>query len=246
MRHRAFLHLVASVLASLPFTASAFADAGLQVSGPIIHDNLAIYLVHGSGGGGAVPVTLQEALAKGAVKVHETGSVNELTVENTSKDEVYVRAGDIVKGGQQDRVLSVDLLLPPRSGEVSTAAFCVEHGRWTARGNEDARQFSSAATAMPSHEAKVAMRAYAVAAAPPADAPARTMAYTGGSGVGQSQEEIWSTVRKTQDSLSRSVGAPVAAPASPPSLQLSLENDKLKQAQTAYKTALKSAGKTGD
>jgi hypothetical protein len=247
MRCRAFLHLVASVLASLPFAVSAFADAGFQVSGPIVHDNLAIYLVHGSGGGGAVPVTLQEALAKGAVKVHETGSVNELTVENTSKDEVYVQAGDIVKGGQQDRVLSVDLLLPPRSGEVSIAAFCVEHGRWTARGNEDVRQFSSAASAMPSHEAKVAMRAYAVTAATPAaDASASTMAYAGGPGTGESQREIWSTVRKTQDSLSCSVGAPVAAPASPSSLQLSLENEKLKRAQTAYIAALQDAGETGD
>jgi hypothetical protein len=207
MRYRAFVHLVASFLASLPFAAAAFADAGIQVAGPIVHDNLAIYLVHGSGGGGTVPLTLQEALAKGAVKVHETGSVNELTVENTGKDEVYVQAGDIVKGGQQDRVLSVDLLLPPRSGELSIAAFCVEPGRWTARGNEDVRQFSSAAAAMPSHEAKVAMRAYAVAApTPSADAPSRAMAYTGGAGVGQSQQEIWSTVRKTQDSLSRSVG----------------------------------------
>jgi hypothetical protein len=246
MRCRAFVHFVASVLASLPFAASAFADGGVQVSGPIVHDNLAIYLVHGSGGGGAVPLTLQEALAKGAVKVHETGSVNELTVENTGKDEVYVQAGDIVKGGQQDRVLSVDLLLPPRSGEVSIAAFCVEPGRWTARGNEDVRQFSSAASAMPSHEAKVAMRAYAAtAAASPADASASTMAYAGG-GVGESQQEIWSTVRKTQDSLSRSVGALVAAPASPSSLQLSLENDKLKQAQTAYIAALQGAGTTGD
>jgi len=247
MRHRAFLHLAASVLASLPFAVSAGADADLQVSGPIIHDNLAIYLVHGSGGGGAVPVTLQEALAKGAVKVHETGSVNELTVENTGKDEVYVQAGDIVKGGQQDRVLSVDLLLPPRSGEVSIAAFCVEHGRWTARGSEDVRQFSSAASAMPSHEAKVAMRTYAVtAAAPPADASASTMAYAGGAGVGESQQEIWSTVRKTQDRLSRSVGALVAAPASPSSLQLSLENEGLKQAQTAYIAALQGAGESGD
>jgi hypothetical protein len=246
MRCRAFVHLVASFLASLPFAAPAFADAGIQVSGPIVHDNLAIYLVHGAGGGGAVPLTLQEALAKGAVKVRETGSVNELTVENTGKDEVYVQAGDIVKGGQQDRVLSVDLLLPPRSGEVAIAAFCVEPGRWTARGNEDVRQFSSAASAMPSHEAKVAMRAYAVtAAAPAADASASTMAYAGG-GVGASQQEIWSTVRKTQDSLSRSVGALVAAPASPSSLQLSLENDKLKQAQTAYIAALQGAGATGD
>jgi hypothetical protein len=249
MRYRAFVHLVASILVSLPFAASAFADAGLQVSGPIVHDNLAIYLVHGAGGGGAVPLTLQEALAKGAVKVHETGSVNELTVENAGKDEVYVQAGDIVKGGQQDRVLSVDLLLPPRSGEVSIAAFCVEHGRWTARGNEDVRQFSSATSAMPSHEAKVAMRAYAVTAAvPAADASASTMAYAGGggAGVGESQQEIWSTVRKTQDSLSRSVGAPVAAPTSPSSLQLSLENEKLKQAQTAYIAALQGAGETGD
>ena len=246
MRYGAFLRLVASVLASLPFAAPAFADAGIQVSGPIVHDNLAIYLVHGSGSSGGVPLTLQEALVRGAVKVHETGSVNALTVENTGKDEVYVQAGDIVKGGQQDRVLSVDLLLPPRSGEVSIAAFCVEHGRWTARGNEDARQFSSAGSAMPSHEAKVAMRAYAVAAAPAANAPGRVMAYTGDAGVGQSQQEIWSTVRKTQDSLARSVGAPVAAPASPSSLQLSLENEGLKQAQTAYIAALQGAGETGN
>jgi hypothetical protein len=246
MRYRGFLHLVASVLVSLPFVAPAFADGGIQVSGPVVHDNLAIYLVHGSGGGGGVPLTLQEALAKGAVKVQETGSVNALTVENTGKDEVFVQAGDIVKGGQQDRVLSVDLLLPPHSGAVSMAAFCVEHGRWTARGNEDVRQFSSAASAMPSHEAKVAMRAAVTAAAPAANAAASTMAYAGGAGVGESQQEIWSTVRKTQDSLSRSVGAPVAAPASPSSLQLSLENEKLKQAQTAYIAALQGAGETGD
>jgi hypothetical protein len=143
-------------------------------------------------------------------------------------------------------VLSVDLLLPPRSGAVSIAAFCVEHGRWTARGNEDVRQFSSAASAMPSHEAKVAMRAAVTAAAPAANAAASTMAYAGGAGVGESQQEIWSTVRKTQDSLSRSVGAPVTAPASPSSLQLSLENEGLKQAQTAYIAALQGAGETGD
>lgn len=247
MRRRAFVHLVASFLASPPFIASAFAADGIQVSGPIVHDNLAIYLVHGAGAGGAVPLTLQEALAKGAVKVRETGSVNELTVENTGKDEVYVQAGDIVKGGQQDRVLSVDLLLPPRSGAVSIAAFCVEPGRWTARGNEDARQFSSAAAAMPSHEAKMAMRAYAVTAAPPANAAAPVISsYAGGAGLGESQQEIWALARKTQDNLSRSVGAPMAAPASPSSLQLSLENEKLKQAQAAYIAALQGAGETGD
>ena len=143
-----------------PFGATLFAADAARVSGPIVHDNLAIYLVHGAATGGAVPLTLQEAMAKGTVKVHETGSVNELTVENVGSDEVFVQAGDIVKGGRQDRVLSVDLLLPPRSGQVSIAAFCVEHGRWSGRGKEDRRQFASAAAAMPSRKAKVAMRAY--------------------------------------------------------------------------------------
>jgi ARG and Rhodanese-Phosphatase-superfamily-associated Protein domain len=250
MRRRAFVHLVASFLASLPFAASAFAADGIQVSGPIVHDNLAIYLVHGAPAGGVVPLTLQEALAKGAVKVRETGSVNALTVENTGTDEVYIQAGDIVKGGQQDRVLSVDLLLPPRSGAVSIAAFCVEPGRWAARGNEDVKLFSNAGSAMPSHEVKMAMRAHAVAATPLADAPGgptaplatAPMAYVGGAGTAQSQQEIWSTVSKTQAKLSRSVGAPVAAAASPSSLLLSLENEKLKQAQAAYIAALKGPG----
>ena len=159
MRRRAFLRLVASLIALLPFASPLSAADGARVSGPIVYANLAIYLVHGSATGGAVPLTLQEALAKGSVKVRETGSVNELTVENVGNDEVFVQAGDIVKGGRQDRVLSVDLLLPPRSGEVPIAAFCVEHGRWTARGNEDGRQFSSASSAMPSHVAMLAMRA---------------------------------------------------------------------------------------
>ena len=162
MNRRAFLPLVASFVAFHPFGATLFAADAPRLSGPIVHDNLAIYLVHGAATAGAVPLTLQEALAKGTVKVHETGSVNELTVENVGNDEVFVQAGDIVKGGRQDRVLSVDLLLPPRSGQVSIAAFCVEHGRWSGRGKEDARQFASAVDAMPSLKAKMAMRAYVV------------------------------------------------------------------------------------
>jgi hypothetical protein len=238
MRRRSFVHFVASCMALLPFAPSAFAADGIHVSGPRVHDNLAIYLLHGSAAGGGVPLTLQEALAGGAVKVRETGSVNELSVENVGDHEIFVQAGDIVKGGRQDRVLSVDLLLPPRSGEVSIAAFCVEHGRWTARGDEDGRQFSSAAAAMPSQAAKIAMHEYAAAAPIDGQAAPLLSRDTGGS-----QQKIWSTVKETQESLTRSVGTPVAAPASPSSLQLSLENEKLKQAQDAYIAALQDAGR---
>jgi hypothetical protein len=247
MRRRAFVHLAAFTIVSLAFGSSAFAADDIRVSGPIVHENLAVYLLHGSAADKAVPVTLQEALAKRTVRVDETGSVNELTVENLGSEEVFVQAGDIVKGGRQDRVLSVDLLLPPRSGRVSIAAFCVEHGRWSGRGGEDAASFSSASSAMPSQEAKLAIRAYANAAAPvagsaPAMAPAHPPAYAPPADAGSSQQTIWSTVKKVQERLSHSVGAPVAAPASPSSLQLSLENEKLKQAQADYIKALQDAG----
>jgi hypothetical protein len=50
---------------------SALAGAGTQVSGPVAHDNLAVYFVHGSAAQGAVPMSLEETLTNGRVKVSE-------------------------------------------------------------------------------------------------------------------------------------------------------------------------------
>jgi len=245
MRRRLFVHLVVSCIAFLPLAAAATAP-GIQVSGPVVHDNLAVYFVHGSAAQSAVPMSLEEALAKGRLRVNETGSVNELTVENVGDEEVFVQAGEIVKGGRQDRVLSMDLLLPPGSGRVPIAAFCVESGRWAARGQEDPRQFSTAAAAMPSHEAKLAMRNYVAAAPVGRNSDARAALARHQADATARQAEIWAKVRDTQEQLSRSVGAPVAAAASPSSLQLSLESAKLKEAQAAYIDALQGAGESSD
>ena len=114
---------------------AAWADSAPVISGPYVHENLAVYFVHGPSAPGPVPLTLQEALAKGSVRVVETGEVNELKVENTGVEDVFIQSGDIVKGGQQDRVLTMSFVLPPKSGEVGLAAFCVEHGRWSGRGS---------------------------------------------------------------------------------------------------------------
>jgi len=247
MRRRTFMRIIACCAALLPVGSPVVAAAdGLRVSAPIVHDNLAIYFLHGGATVGAVPMSLEEALTNGRVRVRETGSVNELTVENVGDDEVFIQAGDIVKGGRQDRVLSVDLLLPPRSGVVSIAAFCVESGRWSARGQEDGRQFSTAAAAMPSHEAKIAMRSYMAAASPPTAGVQPRSAEPSRADTGSSQQKIWAMVQATQDRLARSVGAPVAAPASPSSLQLSLESEKLKAAQAAYVSALQNGDAGGD
>ncbi|MCM3874094.1 MAG: hypothetical protein ND895_25680, partial [Pyrinomonadaceae bacterium] len=94
------------------------ADAGMQtgayrLSGPFTHQNLTIYLIHGKNMiEGRSFLTLQEALEQKKVVVYETKDVNELSIENRSTQDIYVQAGDIVKGGQQDRVLAVDLIVP--------------------------------------------------------------------------------------------------------------------------------------
>ena len=223
--------------------ATAAEPEAYRISGPVVHENLAIYFVHGPSAAGPVPLTLQEALANGGAQVRETGNVNQLEVENTGDTEVFIQSGDIVKGGRQDRVLTVSLIIPPHSGPMPIASFCVEQGRWSGRGKEDAHRFATATTSVPSREAKIAMKA--PVAAPPA--PTRSHpAYMSSPDVSRRQQEMWNDVAKTQEKLARAVAAPVAAPESRSSLQLSLENEKLKDAQAAYVKALKEAGEGAD
>src|SRR5262252_7675096 len=117
-----------------------------RLEGPFTQDNLTVFLIHGKDKiKGQTFLTLQEALVQRKVIVRETRSVNELSIENVSGEEVYVQSGDIVKGGQQDRMLVVDLILPPHSGKVPISAFCVENGRWNQRGAETVSSFGSSA-----------------------------------------------------------------------------------------------------
>ena len=77
---------------------------------------------------------LQEALQKKKIKITEKdsdGSVNELSVQNVSKDTIIIICGDVVQGGQQDRIIQEDIVLTPGSGKKTVKVFCVESGRWT-------------------------------------------------------------------------------------------------------------------
>lgn len=244
---RALLLTGAVAFAAFADVGARAADAPTRISGPHVHENLAVYFIHGPSTPGPIPLTLAEALAKGSVRVIETGNVNALKVENLGKDAVFIQSGDIVKGGQQDRVLTISLLLPQGSGQVSIDSFCVEAGRWAARGKEDVKQFASAAYALPSREAKLAMK---IPNAPAPTAAAEPQATTGivgqrrnvgGPGRNETadkQRKVWDEVARIQDGLASSVGAKVAAPQSATSLQLSLENETLKQARDAYTAAL--------
>ena len=202
-----------------------------RLTDPVVHGNMAIYFVRGASRGGPVPLTLQEAMARNVIKVIETNQVNEVQVENTGDEEIFIQSGDIVKGGQQDRVLSVSVVLPPHSGALPITSFCVESGRWSTRGNEDARRFSSASAALPSRKAKLEL---ARAVAPKPNGVSAS--------IGSRQQEIWKNVAQIQNKLSSTLKISVAAPRSQTSLQLSLENDDLAREQAEYVAALQPRG----
>ncbi len=184
-------------------------ENGYRIEGPFTHDNLSVFLIHGKDNGKTF-VTLQEALDEKKVVVHETGSVNELSIENVSDNEVYVQSGDIVKGGRQDRMLVVDLIVPAHSGNIPIAAFCVEHGRWSQRGGEAAAVFSTSNDSIATRELKLAAKAEG------------------------SQTEVWRQVGAAQAKLSENVGTPVNGVASPSSFQLAIENTDVQKSADGY------------
>lgn len=56
-------------------------------------------------------------------------TVNTLEIVNNGDTPIYVLAGTVVKGGNQDRQIGQDFVVGAKS-RVPVDAFCVEHGRW--------------------------------------------------------------------------------------------------------------------
>jgi hypothetical protein len=202
--------------AAAPEQKSDWRAGDYRLSGPYTHENLTVFLIQGADGStGSHFLTLQEAMNRKVVIVHETEEVNELAIENVSRtEEVFVQAGDIVKGGQQDRVLAVDLIVPARSGRMPIDAFCVEHGRWSGRGAESASAFTVSEEMAATKELKMAAKQ------------------------ARSQTDVWDEVAKTQDKLSASTNANVRAEESTSSYQLSLENKSVRESAESYVKAL--------
>lgn len=194
---------------------AAVAASNLSFSGPFSHEGLTVFVVHGSDAvGGSRFLTLQEGLESKKVRVIETGEVSELQIENLSDEEIYIESGEIVRGGKQDRLLAVDLILEPKSGKVPIQSFCVESGRWAQRGDESGWMFSSSAKQTPDNSIKLAAKR------------------------AKSQEGVWSGVAGAQAKLGRNVGENVADRKSATSLELTLDNEKVKQKAAEYSRAL--------
>ena len=195
---------IIALISGVATTATA-QSGGYRISAPYTYKNLSIFLIHGKDESKKTNMmTLQEAMERKLFRVYETSEVNELEVENLSKEQdVFIQSGDIVKGGKQDRVLAVSIIIPAKSGRVKIEAFCVESGRWEKRGNEDAKQFTSSNDRIVTRDLKIAANA------------------------SRSQTEVWAKVSEAQGDLAKNIGGTVNSTDSASSLQLSLENRKV-------------------
>lgn len=194
-----------------------------RLSGPYEHENLSIFLIHGADRiAGKVYMTLDEALAAGKVVVHETGTVNELSIENVSGVEVLLQAGDIVKGGRQDRVIAMDVVLSAEQGKLPVTTFCVEQGRWSGRAGEATTHFESSEQMAGFKATKLALR----------------------SGNSANQGQVWESVNELQQKLGANLKKSVNDAVSPSSLQLTLEDGDVAKTAEAYVKALE--GKLAD
>ena len=82
--------------------------------------------------------SLATAVDHGWVTIEEDNprSVSRAILVNKSDNLVLVLAGELVKGGQQNRSSQKDLLLGPDS-RVAIDLYCVEHGRWAGEAKFD-------------------------------------------------------------------------------------------------------------
>lgn len=228
-----------TVVVSFLLAVGTYAQTAYKISGSFTHKNLTIFLIHGADASSNKNlITLEEALKLKIFKVYETEDVNELLVENISdKYDVFIQSGDIVKGGKQDRVLAISIIIPRNSGKVSIEAFCVESDRWEGRGNESRKEFSSSEERVVSKELKMATNGVVVNGT---RSSSGTVSGSGdGSGDGRgSQSQVWTEVTNAQQRLNANISVDVTANSSASSLQLSLENKTLKKEQEAFAKAL--------
>jgi hypothetical protein len=184
----------------------------LVLSGPYTHENLTLFLFHGPDEiDGNRYTSLTRAFAEKHVLVHETGTVGELEVENLSETiDIFIQAGDVLKGGRQDRILGIDFIVPARSGRVPVPAFCVESGRWHKRRSEDDVLFSCSTHSLHAKSARLAAK------------------------VSKDQHAVWDGVAESQESLSFALKKSVHAAHSPTSYQLSVEDADLEKRKADF------------
>lgn len=129
-----------------PVTTSEVANFSIQTTenADLNHENLRLYPIHASADFIAAQSSLaelkslEEAIENNRFRISEkkpfgrfedAGAVNSLTTQNKSDETIFIMSGDILQGGNQDRMIAHDLIVAPNT-ITDVAVFCVEQGRW--------------------------------------------------------------------------------------------------------------------
>ncbi len=81
-------------------------------------------------------ITLKQGMQRGLVTIKERGeylldNINILMIQNRSGKDLFIKSGEIVMGGRQDRVFAKDTIIPSSSKQVAVPVYCVEENRWS-------------------------------------------------------------------------------------------------------------------
>jgi hypothetical protein len=78
-------------------------------------------------------VSLSDAMMTGQLSVLEASGAHVSAVQmvNTGKSPVYVMAGEVIRGGRQDRMITDDVIVPPHEQPLMVQVHCVEKDRWS-------------------------------------------------------------------------------------------------------------------
>ncbi|MGB7683644.1 MAG: DUF6569 family protein, partial [Candidatus Acidiferrales bacterium] len=143
-----------SAPANSPMKTAAGGPDSWRLGEPVRYKNMTVFPILSKTNADATGFeTLDEALASGDVLVTEHGSeilrrsrsdnpppyqersygasVNQLVLINRGKRPVLLLAGEVVSGGNQDRIVGKDRIVPAGGEPLPLDVFCVEHGRWT-------------------------------------------------------------------------------------------------------------------
>ena len=162
-------------------------------------------------------LTLEEAMEQKKIVLHETGNVGELSADNNSSDYIFIMAGDLVRGGKQDRTIGEDIVLAPGYKRAPIKSYCVEEDRWGPRGSEPLAYFTSSHHMLNNKALKVAVR------------------------IEQSQDRVREEIADFHSRMNNQMNEDVTNEISPTSLLLTLENEKIKDSIAEYVDALLTA-----
>jgi len=190
------------------------AGTGYTLLSPIRSGNLTVFpVVAAKSFDTSQFITLDEGIKSGEVVVAEAGQaqgllrprhgnsgvihpirdaeVNRLVLVNNSKRPLLLLAGEIVTGGKQDRVIGKDRIVPAESDPVDLSVFCVEPGRWVASGGK--YEFGTSRGSAGALFAAPVVRSKAMSA--------------------QNQQQVWDSVRTSQQAMANTVEVNGGAPA---------------------------------